>query len=124
MSKKILIIDDEIELVNLVKIRLEANGYEVVAAHSGLEGVSQAINEIPDLIVLDIAMPEMDGYTTLQKLRAEEKAKDIPVIILTAYNKMQSLFEVEGVNDYIVKPFDPQDLLARINKVLEQGTKE
>jgi len=123
-KKKILIIDDEIELVNLVKIRLEANGYEVATANSGLEGLSQAISGLPDLVILDIAMPEMDGYTTLQKLKEEAKTKNIPVIMLTAHSKMESLFEMEGVSDYIVKPFEPQDLLSRVNKVLQQGTKE
>ena len=121
-KKKILIVDDEIELVELLKIRLEASGYEVVTAHSGLEGLSRATSEVPDLIVLDIAMPEMDGYTTLQKLKEEEKTKAIPIIMLTAYAKMKSLFEMEGVSDYIVKPFDPPDLLSRIDKALKKGT--
>jgi DNA-binding response OmpR family regulator len=123
-KKKILIIDDEIELVNLVKMRLEANGYDVLTANSGLEGLSQAISALPDLVVLDIAMPEMDGYTTLQKLKGDEKTKDIPVIMLTAYGKMKSLFEMEGVSDYIVKPFDPKDFVSRVNKVLEERTQE
>ncbi|MCK5179249.1 MAG: response regulator [Candidatus Omnitrophica bacterium] len=121
-KKKILIVDDEIELVELVKIRLEANGYEVITANSGLEGLSKAASEVPDLIVLDIGMAEMDGYTALQKLREEETTKDIPVIMLTAYAKMQSLFEMEGISDYIVKPFDPQDFLEKVEKVFKKGT--
>ena len=119
-KKKILVVDDEVELVELVKIRLEANGYEVIMANSGLEGLSKAASELPDLIILDIAMAEMDGYTVLQKLREEEKTKDIPVIMLTAYAKMQSLFEMEGISDYIVKPFDPQDFLLRVGRVLKK----
>jgi CheY-like chemotaxis protein len=119
-KKKILVVDDEVELVELVKIRLEANGYEVVMANSGLEGLSKASSESPNLIVLDIGMAEMDGYTVLQKLKEDEKTKDIPVIMLTAYAKMQSLFEMEGISDYIVKPFDPQDFLARVDKVLKK----
>ncbi len=121
-KKKILIVDDEEELVELVKIRLEANGYEVITANSGLEGLSKAASEVPDLIVLDIGMAEMDGYTALQKLREEETTKDIPVIMLTAYAKMQSLFEMEGISDYIVKPFDPQDFLEKVEKVFKKGT--
>jgi CheY-like chemotaxis protein len=119
-KKKILVVDDEVELVELVKLRLEANGYEVVMANSGLEGLSKASSESPNLIVLDIGMAEMDGYTVLQKLKEDEKTKDIPVIMLTAYAKMQSLFEMEGISDYIVKPFDPQDFLARVDKVLKK----
>ncbi|MCK4883032.1 MAG: response regulator, partial [Candidatus Omnitrophica bacterium] len=92
-KKKILIVDDEADLVELIKIRLEANNYEVITANSGLEGLSKATSEVPDLIVLDIGMAEMDGYTALQKLREEEITKEIPVIMLTAYAKMQPLFE-------------------------------
>lgn len=121
-KKKILVVDDEVELVELVKIRLEAGGYEVIKANSGLDGLSKAAAELPDLIILDIGMAEMDGYSTLQKLKEEEKTKDIPVIMLTAYAKMQSLFEMEGISDYIVKPFDPQDFLKRVEKVLKKGT--
>ncbi len=121
-KKKILIVDDEVDLVELIKIRLEANNYEVITANSGLEGLSKATSEVPDLIVLDIGMAEMDGYTALQKLREEEITKEIPVIMLTAYAKMQPLFETEGISDYIVKPFDPQDFLARVEKVLKKET--
>ncbi|MCK5178100.1 MAG: response regulator [Candidatus Omnitrophica bacterium] len=121
-KKKILIVDDEVDLVELIKIRLEANNYEVITANSGLEGLSKATSEVPDLIVLDIGMAEMDGYTALQKLREEEITKEIPVIMLTAYAKMQPLFEMEGISDYIVKPFDPQDFLVRVEKVLKKET--
>jgi len=119
-KKKILVVDDEIDLVELVKIRLESNGYEVITSNSGLDGVSKATSELPDLIVLDIAMAEMDGYTTLQRLKEDEKTKDIPVMMLTAFAKMKSLFEMEGISDYIVKPFDPQDFVARVDKVLKK----
>ena len=121
VKKKILVVDDEADLVELVTIRLEANGYEVVMANSGLEGLSKASSEVPDLIILDIGMAEMDGYTVLQKLRGEEKTKDIPVIMLTAYAKMKSLFEMEGISDYIVKPFDPQDFRLRVARALKKG---
>ena len=120
-KKKILIVDDEAELVELVKIRLESSGYEVISANSGLEGLSKAVNESPDVIILDIAMAEMDGYTMLQKVREDEKIKDTPVIMLTAYSKMKSLFEMEGVSDYIVKPFDPKDFLKKVENVLKRG---
>ncbi|MBN1870625.1 MAG: response regulator [Candidatus Omnitrophica bacterium] len=119
-KKKILVVDDEIELVELVKIRLESDGYEVLTANSGLEGLSKAAGEQPDLIILDISMAEMDGYTVIQKLREEPKTKNIPVIILTAYAKMKSLFELEGISDYIVKPFEPKDFLERVGKVLKK----
>lgn len=117
-KKKILIVDDEIELVDFVKMRLEANGYTVVTANSGLEGLSRAGQERPDLIILDIGMAEMDGYTMLQKVREKEEIKNTPVIMLTAYSKMKDLFEMEGISDYIIKPFEPQDFLLRVARVL------
>ena len=120
-KKKILIVDDEIELVDLVKIRLEARGYDVVTANSGLEGLSKAAREQPDLIILDIAMAEVDGYSTLQKIRCDETLKETPVIMLTAYAQMKSLFEMEGISDYIVKPFDAHDFVARVENVLKKG---
>ena len=120
-KKKILIVDDEIELVDLVKIRLEARGYDVVTANSGLEGLSKAAREQPDLIILDIAMAEMDGYSTLQKIRCDETLKETPVIMLTAYAQMKSLFEMEGISDYIVKPFDAHDFVSRVENVLKKG---
>jgi two-component system alkaline phosphatase synthesis response regulator PhoP len=120
-KKKILIVDDEAELVELAKTHLESCGYDVVPANGGLEGLSKATQEHPDLIILDIAMPDLDGYSTLQRIKMEEGLKDIPVIMLTAKAQMKSLFEMEGVSDYIVKPFDFPDFLARVGKALKKG---
>ena len=120
-KKKILIVDDEIELIELVKYRLESGGYDVITANTGLEGLSKAASEHPDLMILDIAMPEMDGYTMVQKLKEDENLRDIAVIMLTTYAQMKGLFEVEGVSDYIIKPFEPKDFLSRVEKVLKKG---
>lgn len=120
-KKKILVVDDEADLVDLVKTRLETGGYEVITAHDGIEGLSKARVECPDLLILDIGMAQMDGYTVLQKMREDEKTKGIPVIMLTAHGKMKDLFEIEGISDYIVKPFDPQDFLSRVARVLKEG---
>ena len=119
-KKKILIVDDEIELIELVKFRLEAGGYDVVTANTGLEGLSKAASEKPDLMILDIAMPEMDGYTMVQKLKEDENLKAMKVIMLTTYTQMKGLFEVEGVSDYIIKPFEPKDFLVRVEKALKR----
>ena len=117
-GNKILIVDDELDMVDLIKTRLIANDYKVVSATDGLEGLGKASKEEPDLILLDIKMAQMDGYSMLRRLRQEEKLKSIPVIILTSYDKMKDMFEVEGVSDYVVKPFDNKDLLSRISKAL------
>ena len=119
--KKILIIDDETLLVDLVKIRLEANNYEVIAAYEGVEGLEKAKNEKPDLILLDIAMPFMDGYQTLQKLKENDQTKPIPVIMLTAKSQVDDVTKVAdlGAVDYVVKPFSPATFLEKIHKALK-----
>ena len=119
-GKKILIVDDEPDMIELIKMRLVANGYKVVDAKDGLEGLEKASKEEPDLILLDIKMAQMDGYSMLRGLRQDEKMKSIPVIILTSYEKMKDIFEMEGISDYIMKPFDNQDFLSRVAKALKR----
>ena len=118
-KKKILIIDDETDFIMLIKKRLEANGYEISTASDGVKGLEKAGEVNPDLILLDIKMAQMDGYTTLLELKKKEQTKSTPVVILTAYDKMQDMFKMEGVKDYITKPFDDQDLLLRIARALK-----
>ncbi|MDP8258578.1 MAG: response regulator [Candidatus Aadella gelida] len=112
--KKILIIDDEPHIIKMVKSRLEANGYEVVTAFNGKEGLDKMHQENPDLIIVDILMPIMDGYTFVRELKKEEK--EIPVIVLTANTGMTDLFDGEGVTDHIYKPFKTEELLEKIRK--------
>lgn len=119
MSKHILVIDDEVEFVDMVKERLKANGYIVTTAHDGSEGLGKIRQKQPDLILMDIKMAKMDGYTTLRRIREDERTKDLPVVMLTAYAGMKELFALEGVNDFILKPFDDQDLLLRIARALK-----
>ncbi|MEI6632929.1 MAG: response regulator [Chlamydiota bacterium] len=114
MAKKILIVDDEPHIVEMLKSRLEANDYKVLSACNGEEGLKKVQDENPGLIILDVMMPEMDGWTFLKELKRE--GKHIPVIILTAKEKMQDLFELEGIKDYIVKPFKADELLEKISK--------
>ena len=125
MSKKILVVDDEAMLVNMITMRLEANGYDVSGATDGLEGLSKAGLIRPDLIILDINMPGMDGYTMLKEIRRNDQMKDTQVIMLTASGKKRELFEKEGISDYITKPFDTEDFLLRVDAVLKKtkGTK-
>jgi len=118
MSKRILVVDDEPDIVEVVRLRLEANNYEVIAAYDGEEGLRKARNEQPDLIILDILMPEMDGYTFVRELKADESIKDIPIVVLTAKDKMRDLFAIEGIKDYIVKPFKGEELVKIIGKYL------
>ena len=120
---KILVVDDEIYIVHILDFSLGMEGYEVVTALDGEQAVEKARSEKPDLIVLDIMMPKLDGYETCKILKAEEGTRDIPVILLSAKgrNVDQKIgFEV-GADDYITKPFSPRKLVERINTILGQG---
>ncbi|MFC1593785.1 response regulator [Candidatus Omnitrophota bacterium] len=123
MGKKILIVDDDVNLIKMMKPRLEANNFEVVTAHDGEEGLSKLESEKPDLLILDIVMPKVDGYTFLKEMKsrqmkAVEPIQPIPVIVLTGQEKMQDLFEIEGIKEYVVKPFEGSALLEKIKKHL------
>ena len=120
--KKILLVDDEVALLKTIRRRLELNNYEVVEALDGVEGLAKALSEKPDLIISDIMMPKMDGYTFIRKLRQDPSVAGTPVIILTAKPRMKDLFVFEGVKecDYIVKPFRSEELLKKIEQLLLQ----
>ena len=120
MAKKILVIDDEPRLLKAITIRLKASGYEVITGQDGAEGLEKAKSLNPDLIVLDILMPKMDGYEVCRLLKFDEKYKSIPVIMLTA--KAQDIDKAMGkkvgADDYITKPFETQDLVDKVKKHL------
>ena len=118
MSAKILCIDDDLNIVELMKNRLVSTGYDVVTARDGDEGLKVFERENPQLVIVDVLMPEMDGYTFVRTLRRSEKGKAVPVVVLTAKDKMRDLFELEGVKDYLVKPYRPEDLMEVIRKNL------
>jgi len=120
-KKKVLCIEDEPEMIDLIKLILERKGFEVLGAVGGKEGLEVIRREMPDLILLDLMMPEVDGWEVFRQIRGDEQLKPIPVIVVTA--KAQSIDKVLGlhiakVDDYVTKPFGPQELLNSINKVL------
>jgi two-component system response regulator VicR len=120
-KKKVLCIEDEKEMIDLIKLILERKGFEVLGAVGGEEGLEVIRRERPDLILLDLMMPEVDGWEVYRQMKADEQLKDIPVIVVTA--KAQSIDKVLGlhiakVDDYVTKPFGPQELLKSVNKVL------
>lgn len=124
MKKKILIIEDEPDLVKGLKLNLSDEGYEVDGAENGTEGLRKAIEEAPDLIILDIMLPEMDGLEVCRKLR--QKNIDIPVIMLTAKGgEIDKVVGLEiGADDYMTKPFSIRELMARIKARLRQSERE
>lgn len=122
-KKRILCIEDEPETTNLVQLILNREGYEVLGADGGEEGLRMVKEEKPDLILLDLMMPGMDGWQVYQHLKDDEETEDIPVIVVTA--KVQSIDKVLGlqvakVDDYITKPFRPEELSERVKYVLSQ----
>ena len=119
-SKKILIAEDEQQLALAMKIRLQSKGYQVVTASNGQAALELATQEQPDFILLDVLMPVMDGYSCLRELNKRFGRGKIPVIILTARDRMKDLFELEGIEDYVIKPFDHEDLLIRIERTFKR----
>lgn len=121
MAKKILIVDDEPQLVELLKIRLEANDYEVLVAVDGQEGLKMARSKKPDLIILDLMLPKIDGFALCRMLKFDEKYKSIPIIMFTAraQESDKKLGREVGADEYITKPFDPQVLLKKIEDLLK-----
>lgn len=113
-KKKIMIIDDETQIVQLLKVRLEINGYDVVAFHDGKSGLEYVKETEPDLILLDLLMPIMDGYTFVREL--DKMGSNISVIILSAKGNLKDVFKEKCVVDYIVKPFIAEDLLVKVAK--------
>jgi two-component system alkaline phosphatase synthesis response regulator PhoP len=121
---RILVVDDEIYIVHILDFSLGMEGYEVVTALDGEEALQKVKEATPDLIVLDIMMPKMDGYETCKALKADDATKNIPVILLSAKGRnvdMQTGYDV-GADDYITKPFSPRKLVDRINAMLGQST--
>ena len=120
-KKNVLYIEDDLEMIDLVSLIIGRRGYEVVGAHGGREGLDLAQQSPPDLILLDLMMPDLDGWDVYKQLKANESTQNVPVIIITA--KSQAIDRVLGlhiakVDDYISKPFRPQELLDSIEKIL------
>lgn len=120
MANKILLVDDEPELVAMVKLRLEANNYEVITAANGRQALEKAKKENPDLIILDIMMPKLDGYQVCGALKTNKKYNKIPVVMLTVKSQPDDIKRGEeaGASAYITKPFEAQMMLDEIQKLL------
>jgi DNA-binding response OmpR family regulator len=117
----VICIEDEPEMIDLVQLILGRKGFDLVGAVGGREGLETVRRLKPDLVLLDLMMPDMDGWEVYQQMKADEELRNIPVIVVTA--KAQSIDKVLGlhiakVDDYVTKPFGPQELLQSVNKVL------
>ena len=121
-KKKVLIVDDEKDMVYAVRLQLEANGYEVLETNDGQGALDKTRKEKPDVIILDLMIPKVDGYKVCRTLKFDKKYKKIPIIIFTARAQKadeQLGFEV-GADAYITKPFDPKMLLEKIKELLNK----
>lgn len=123
-NKKVLVVDDEIHIVHVVAIKLRNNGYDVISADNGADAFDMVLSEKPDIIVTDYQMPIMTGLELITQLRANEKTKDIPVIMLTARNFAIEQKQTQNLNisAFLSKPFSPKELLRNIEDVLYQKT--
>lgn len=119
---KILVIDDDKAINELIKVNLQLCGYSVVQAYDGISGFALAKQEIPSLVVLDVMMPNVDGYTVAQRIRQNDNIKNVPILMLTALSDIQDKskgFDI-GVDDYLVKPFEMEELKMRVKALLKR----
>jgi DNA-binding response OmpR family regulator len=121
--KRVVCVEDEPEMIDLIRLILSRKGFEVLGANGGKEGLSMIKEQKPDLVLLDLMMPDLDGWEVYQQMKADKETTDIPVIVVTA--KAQSIDKVLGlhiakVEDYISKPFSPQELIDSVDQVLNK----
>jgi CheY-like chemotaxis protein len=126
MPPKILAIDDENDVLLIIKTALSGQGYEILTASNGYDGLALAEDQKPDVILLDLRMPEMDGMEVLEQLRDNEKTQSIPVIVLTGISDKTKIREAldKGITYYIVKPFECQDLISKISLAIKSSQEE
>ena len=123
MNNKVLVIDDDIAINELIKVNLELNGYKVIQANDGTTGFALAKQELPAIIILDVMMPEVDGFTVAQRIRQNEDLSKTPILMLTALSQITDKvkgFNI-GVDDYLVKPFEMDELLVRVRALLKRS---
>lgn len=120
---KILVVDDDPSILELIKINLELMGHEVIASPEGVKGFALTKQELPDLVILDVMMPEVDGFTVAQRIRQNDETKDIPILMLTALGMLQDKVKGfnSGVDDYLVKPFELEELKIRVKALLRRS---
>lgn len=119
---KILVVDDDESILELIKINLELMGHDVLTAPDGIKGFALVKQNLPDLVILDVMMPEVDGYTVAQRIRQNPESKEIPILMLTALGMLQDKVQGfnSGVDDYLVKPFELEELKIRVKALLRR----
>src|SRR4030065_2476657 len=125
MGEKILIVDDDLDTLRLVGLMLQHQGYRIVAASSGIQAIALSQGDKPDMVLLDIMMPDMDGYEVARKLRSDPATNGIPIIMFTAKTQVDDKVQgfESGADDYLTKPTQPRELFAHVKAVLARGKK-
>src|SRR5690606_10953030 len=126
MAEKILVVDDDLDSLKLIGLMLQRNGYEVIAANAGNQAIAKAANERPDLIILDVMMPDMNGYEVCRRLRKNADTKGIPIIMFTANTLIDDKvagFEA-GADDDLTKPTHPAELASRVKAILARNVSQ
>ena len=121
--QSILIVEDEVDIANLISFNLERAGYSVDMAHDGNEGLQRILKEQPDLVILDLMLPSMDGYQILKEMQRDTRSHSIPVLMLTAKGQTEDRIKglESGADDYLTKPFSPKELLLRVQAILKRN---
>lgn len=120
---KILVVDDDRAINELIKVNLKLAGYDIIQAFDGTQGFALAKQELPNMLILDVMMPNVDGYTVAQRVRQNETTKNIPILMLTALSDIEDKgrgFSI-GIDDYLVKPFDMEELKMRVKAILKRS---
>ncbi|HIZ27795.1 MAG TPA: response regulator [Candidatus Adamsella sp.] len=122
MSKRILIADDETDIVETLQFMLEVEGFECLTAYNGEDALNLAKREMPDLLILDVMMPKINGYKVCRLLKFDAKYKNIPILMVTARSQEEDkmIGEETGADEYITKPFEINDVVEKVKKYLEQ----
>ncbi|HLK59395.1 MAG TPA: response regulator [Chthonomonadaceae bacterium] len=126
MAKKILAVDDERSIVRLIQVNLERHGFQVVTAFDGKQGLEKVASEKPDMVVLDVMMPYMDGFEVLHELRKDPATRELPVIMLTAKANDHDIFQgyKSGADCYLTKPFNPLELINFVKRIFQAQEEE
>lgn len=120
-KKKVLLVDDQVSFIHMLTLKLNQMGYEVLSATNGEQGVELAVNEEPDLVVMDVMMPVMNGFSAVERMRAEPQTASVPVIFLSAKGQEEDLDRARRLDavEFFVKPFSPKAVIERIIAILE-----
>ena len=126
MSKTVLVVDDQPHIVRLIQVNLEKEGFQVVTAGDGVEGLARFREVKPDLVILDVIMPRKDGFEVLREIKMDEELAETPVVMLTVKTHNADIVEglKEGAEMYLPKPFHPKELVALVKRVMETGVGE